>query len=129
LPDDHFDLVAFLGCVVNLFSDGTSPGDPPIVLELSFYWDPFLGFHSDNGRDAGCMFLEEEAHGVSIHVWRLEADPLYVCGPVDVTANPLQLGGKGGGAREVWRFDRITDRSGPVWYGDISWGGLLATYR
>jgi len=67
----------------------------------------------------------------NIYARRLDAEALNVAGRVSFVAGPKSVDLPGGESREVWRFEELTDETSTVGFGsgNISWGGMLATYR
>jgi len=118
LPSDQFDYGTYLGATISLLRETFGVGRPPLVLNIDFWW-----------RDPSAEL--EGVVSTNIYARRLDAEALNVAGRVSFVAGPKSVDLPGGESREVWRFEELTDETSTVGFGsgNISWGGMLATYR
>jgi hypothetical protein len=118
LPSDHFDLGSFLSVTSSLFSESFEVGRPPILLNIGFWFgEPNVG--------------SEMTVLTHISAMRFDAETLYVGGQISFVAGSTPIVLSDGKSADVWRFIEITDNTEPGGFGsgNISWGGLLATYK
>ncbi len=126
LPADHFNLAEFLGATSNVFEATRVPYND--AGSVDFQWE------IAKARSGGKSEPEDPPPmhftvPVFILVALDNADDIYVQDDIEVFGSLRDTVLADGTSHDYWIFERLTDVSIHAPYTDMSWGGLLATYR
>lgn len=118
LETDYLDCDSFLAAMANICAGVPSPLGAPAIENLEFDW----AWYDDP--------QPESEQRLRLRAYRPDTFYLKVYGSAWFLAEVETRTCEDGETRDVWTLQAIVDDTKPLgWDGNISWGGLLATYR